>query len=94
MCGIFGFVTSRNEPIGNLSLKRFRQSIDSLCHRGPDDQKDWHDDKCYLGFRHLAFFKQKSSLQPLHNEDNTIHLVCNGEIRGGLYRNFNSDTII
>lgn len=80
MCGIFGFVTSRNEPIDNLSLKRFRQSVDLLRHRGPDGQKDWHDDKCYLGFRHLAFFKQGSSFQPLHNEDNTVHLVCNGEI--------------
>lgn len=80
MCGIFGFVTNRNEPIDNLSLKRFRQSVDLLHHRGPDGQKDWYDNKCYLGFRHLAFFKKESSFQPLHNEDNTVHLVCNGEI--------------
>ncbi len=79
MCGIFGYITSGG-TISDFSLRKFNQSIKSLYHRGPDDQGQWHDCKCFLGFRHLAFFKKKVSIQPLHNEDYTIHLVCNGEI--------------
>jgi asparagine synthase (glutamine-hydrolysing) len=52
----------------------------SLAHRGPDAQNNWNDDVCYMGFRHLSLVGDVRSIQPLHNERNTVHLVCNGEI--------------
>jgi len=81
MCGIFGFVAKR-KIIGNNQLLQFKESLKSLQHRGPDGMAFWNDGQCFLGFTHLSFFDEPSAsaIQPLHNETNTVHTVCNGEI--------------
>lgn len=79
MCGIFGFVSNNLAGV-KINEKKLFLSLNTLKHRGPDGVNTWTDYTCYLGFRHLSFFDKCVSLQPLHNENNTIHLVGNGEI--------------
>lgn len=81
MCGISATLykeknTVRHHERVDLS---FRMSL-LLKHRGPDGQNNWNDGRCYLGFRHLALVGDNQSLQPFHNENGDIHVICNGEI--------------
>lgn len=81
MCGIVGIFSKDNTSFGDhISKSTLLSSISSLSHRGPDGQNTWTDGVSLLGFRLLSFFGQKATLQPLHNEGQTVHLVCNGEI--------------
>lgn len=71
--------------IGDRSLnKRSRQnSLDALAHRGPDDKGEWSafSAHVWLGHRRLSIVDlSDAGRQPMHNEDHTIWLVCNGEI--------------
>lgn len=80
MCGIFGFIADVSNQIDQSMLTRCYRSVDLLKYRGPDGGYSWHSKNCFLGFRHLSFFEKNFSTQPLHNENDTIHLICNGEI--------------
>jgi asparagine synthase (glutamine-hydrolysing) len=79
MCGITGIFDLKKA----IQPEVFRGLNDLLTHRGPDDGRIWvSDDQQYsLGFRHLAIIDTSAqAMQPLKNEDGSIHLVCNGEI--------------
>lgn len=77
MCGIVG-------QVGKLSDRvRQSKSLDTLIHRGPDAHDNWWSSTgdAWLGQRRLAIVDLSSAgHQPMHNEDNTIWLICNGEI--------------
>jgi asparagine synthase (glutamine-hydrolysing) len=77
MCGIVALF-SRQEPISETSLKR---GIDSLYHRGPDAQKIWisDDGRVGLGHRRLSIIDLTSGDQPISNQDDTLHIIANGE---------------
>ena len=49
-------------------------------HRGPDGSGMWHDPDAGLGNQRLAIVDVDHGTQPTANEDNTIHVVFNGEI--------------
>jgi asparagine synthase (glutamine-hydrolysing) len=49
-------------------------------HRGPDDEGHHADGECVLGMRRLSIIDLASGHQPIANEDETLHVVCNGEI--------------
>jgi asparagine synthase (glutamine-hydrolysing) len=51
-----------------------------LVHRGPDEQDTLLFDNVALGFNRLSIIGLKNGMQPIWNEDETIVLVCNGEI--------------
>ncbi len=73
MCGIAGIMGSqRNDAIKKMT--------DIMIHRGPDDSGYFHDDNIALGQRRLSIIDLNSGRQPISNEDNTLQLVCNGEI--------------
>jgi asparagine synthase (glutamine-hydrolysing) len=54
---------------------------DAQKHRGPDGEGVWNDGAAFLGHRRLAIIDLSScGAQPMANEDETVLLVCNGEI--------------
>lgn len=74
MCGIAGFIGAGTKDI-LLSMTA------TLNRRGPDDSGAYVDGAVHLGHRRLSIIDlSESARQPMSNEDNTIWLVCNGEI--------------
>jgi len=73
MCGITGF-------IGLDDKKLLMNMTSSLSHRGPDDAGHFIDRGIGLGHRRLSIIDVKGGHQPMHNEDETIWIVFNGEI--------------
>ncbi|HEV9036672.1 MAG TPA: asparagine synthase (glutamine-hydrolyzing) [Puia sp.] len=53
---------------------------DKLIHRGPDAGETLLFDNVALGFRRLSIIGLDNGMQPIHNEDGSIVLICNGEI--------------
>lgn len=73
MCGICGF--NWNDK------KLIREMCSLLEHRGPDQQGEFLDRSISLGHRRLSIIDlSENGRQPMHNEDNSIWLVFNGEI--------------
>jgi asparagine synthase (glutamine-hydrolysing) len=73
MCGIAGsFVSS--------DIKLIKSMLNSIKHRGPDDEGVFSDDSITLGVNRLAIVDSKHGSQPMHNEKNTLWVVFNGEI--------------
>ncbi len=79
MCGIAGFAGSPF-PDGTNS-ERLERMCGAIRHRGPDD-----DGRLVLpggtglGMRRLAIIDVSGGHQPIHNEDESISVVFNGEI--------------
>jgi len=87
MCGICGILNIRTERSeGNIKEETIRNMCSVLKHRGPDDEGiylGWGKDgrkNIGLGIRRLAIIDLDTGHQPIHNEDRTIWIVCNGEI--------------
>jgi asparagine synthase (glutamine-hydrolysing) len=75
MCGIAGIVgPAATDPI---ALDRI---LAALSHRGPDDEGRYADDFAALGHRRLSIIDLGTGHQPLHDADNALWLVANGEI--------------
>ncbi|MFH1645243.1 MAG: asparagine synthase (glutamine-hydrolyzing) [Candidatus Omnitrophota bacterium] len=81
MCGISGIIAEGTVVKNALFLMQ-----NALIKRGPDDKGDHissFNNDLAIGFAHtrLSIIDLSSSgRQPLYNEDNTLCLVCNGEI--------------
>lgn len=54
--------------------------IGVLCHRGPDETGLYLDDHVGLGHARLSIIDLTSGMQPIHNEDETLWIVYNGEV--------------
>jgi asparagine synthase (glutamine-hydrolysing) len=78
MCGIAGIVSL--DPEMRIDPPRAEQMRDVLRHRGPDDAGLWHDEGVALAHRRLSIVDVAGGAQPMANEDETVWLVCNGEI--------------
>jgi len=78
MCGICG----KLEFERNLSVKAglVRSMLDTIRHRGPDDEGIYVSSQVGLGHRRLSIIDLASGHQPLCNENGTIWIVFNGEI--------------
>ncbi len=73
MCGICGFTGKENK----VFLKKM---MDSINHRGPDENGFHSDGKINLGIRRLSIIDVETGHQPIHNEKKNIWTVVNGEI--------------
>ncbi|MGH8497133.1 MAG: asparagine synthase (glutamine-hydrolyzing), partial [Gammaproteobacteria bacterium] len=74
MCGIAGIVGGRRHAVD------IHDMLNALRHRGPDDVGVWSDEHATLGQRRLSIIDLAGGHQPLHNEDESLWVVCNGEI--------------
>lgn len=78
MCGFAGYIDLRNERrVDKDVLTRMTQA---LIHRGPDSSGFFIHEDIGLGFRRLKIIDPEGGDQPLFNEDDSVALVCNGEI--------------
>ncbi len=75
MCGIAGIIN----PEGS-AREDIRRMLDTLRHRGPDDEGVYHKNSAVLGQRRLSIIDLDGGHQPIANEDRSLWLVCNGEI--------------
>jgi asparagine synthase (glutamine-hydrolysing) len=78
MCGIYGIAgLDWNPSLDREVLARMGRVI---VHRGPDDDGHFYNGGVGLGMRRLSIIDLKGGHQPIANEDETIWVVCNGEI--------------
>jgi asparagine synthase (glutamine-hydrolysing) len=75
MCGIAGVL----DP-GGVSVAEVQRMADALAHRGPDDATMHVESGLGFGFRRLSIIDLVTGRQPIANEDETIHVILNGEI--------------
>ena len=79
MCGIAGFIrTNRDTSPHDEAL--VHQMCQTIIHRGPDDEGIFAKHGVGLGIRRLSIIDLAGGHQPVHNEDQTIWVVFNGEI--------------
>ncbi|MCA9178822.1 MAG: asparagine synthase (glutamine-hydrolyzing) [Planctomycetales bacterium] len=89
MCGITGALW--NTPQKALDGATLKRMVESLRHRGPDDEGDWRSEfrlqeanevrpGVALGFRRLSIIDLAGGHQPMSNEDGSVWMVFNGEI--------------
>ncbi|KAL4414220.1 asparagine synthase [Colletotrichum abscissum] len=88
MCGLTAIIQSgspQNESSerGADVQSKLTRSLSLLQHRGPDAEGTWINSDATVGMLHLSSIDSDFSptgLQPLHSEDEKIHVVVNGEI--------------
>ena len=78
MCGIAG-MCHMDGPDG-ISSNSLKKMIGVLCHRGPDETGMYLDDHVGLGHARLSIIDLSSGVQPIHNEDQTLWIIYNGEV--------------
>ena len=78
MCGIAGIVTT--EPSARQDVETIRLMCDAIVHRGPDDEGFYVYNGVGLGIRRLSIIDVSGGHQPIHNEDQSVWIVFNGEI--------------
>lgn len=81
MCGIAGIVNFQKQPQKPSILKM----LQTIAHRGPDQTGTYIDKNVGLGIQRLSIIDLKSGNQPIHNEDETVTIVFNGEIYNFLH---------
>ncbi|HEY6337918.1 MAG TPA: asparagine synthase (glutamine-hydrolyzing) [Candidatus Sulfotelmatobacter sp.] len=81
MCGIYG-VFDPSSRIDDDLRAWAQRAQDLLRHRGPDDRgcEERLQGRCLLGHTRLSIIDLAGGKQPLRNEDETIWVICNGEI--------------
>lgn len=79
MCGICGFINfdRRISPEDKGVVENMTQK---LFHRGPDAQNTLCFENVALGFSRLSIIGLSNGMQPIYNEDQSLVLICNGEI--------------
>ena len=87
MCGIVGIADSTGIPVSENDLRKMGGA---LVHRGPDDDGYYcspHRDSSNrrrssvgLGMRRLSIIDLNTGKQPIHNEDQSVWVVFNGQI--------------
>ena len=77
MCGIHGIFRLDGQAV---TPDRLSAMGNVTSHRGPDDEGMHIDGACGIAMRRLSIIDLAGGHQPLSNVDETIWLVCNGEI--------------
>ena len=80
-CGIVGFYNSNGFKINMLEEKfNIKRMLDVTKHRGTDDTSYKIYDNSIIGINRLAIVDLDSGNQPLHDNNNKVHVVGNGFI--------------
>ncbi|SKA48814.1 asparagine synthase (glutamine-hydrolysing) [Chitinophaga eiseniae] len=79
MCGICGYIRYGAHTTG-YDEQVVRDMNRQLLHRGPDSQCVHQFDNVALGFSRLSIIGLDNGMQPVLNEDESVVLLCNGEI--------------
>jgi len=87
MCGIAGICGMARE--GHLTQDMLLRMLSTVTHRGPDERGLYLDNHIGLAHARLSIIDLNSGTQPLHNEDESLWLVYNGEIYN--YRELRED---
>lgn len=77
MCGIAGVFNVKGGPLPPLNPGAI---LDTIRHRGPDDEGIFLDRGVFLGARRLAIIDPEHGHQPVGDISGRFHLVMNGEI--------------
>lgn len=89
MCGIAGiYHLMETPPVERALLKKM---VDTFTYRGPDDDGFYLEAGLGLGFRRLSIIDLSGGDQPISNEDDSLVLICNGEIYN--YQELKADLI-
>jgi asparagine synthase (glutamine-hydrolysing) len=81
MCGIVGVYNFGNKK--EISIELLKKMCDIIIHRGPDEEGYFVNEihkHIGLGIRRLSIIDLETGSQPIHNEDRSLWVVCNGEI--------------
>ncbi|MGH8262839.1 MAG: asparagine synthase (glutamine-hydrolyzing), partial [Steroidobacteraceae bacterium] len=78
MCGIVGLISARDANDATTAL--VRRMAATIVHRGPDDDGFHGDGGLTIGMRRLSIIDLAGGHQPIANEDETLWVVCNGEL--------------
>jgi asparagine synthase (glutamine-hydrolysing) len=78
MCGFAGYIYKDYER--GVDQDTLAAMTNKLTHRGPDSSGYFIEDSLGLGFRRLSIIDLEAGDQPIFNEDNSLVLMCNGEI--------------
>jgi asparagine synthase (glutamine-hydrolysing) len=76
VCGIAGFTRKKWAP----EAGRIRKSVDTIIHRGPDQQGVFESPDCSLGAARLKIIDLATGDQPITSDDGTTTIVFNGEV--------------
>ena len=77
MCGIYGIASLTGEQPTRDDL-RLMAAV--TVHRGPDDEGSYMGAGIALGMRRLSIIDLAGGHQPISNADDTLWVICNGEI--------------
>jgi asparagine synthase (glutamine-hydrolysing) len=77
MCGVCGIVSMNGAPVERHVLEEMNAT---LIHRGPDSSGLHLNGHVGIAARRLAIIDLAGGDQPIANEDETVHVVQNGEI--------------
>lgn len=78
MCGIAGMAGI--EPGYRAEAVDVHQMCETIVHRGPDDEGIYAHGRVGLGMRRLSIIDLSTGHQPIHNEEQNLWVVFNGEI--------------
>ncbi len=78
MCGISGIYSLSGAA--HISEQAIRRMISAGSHRGPDGSGIYLDDHIGLGHARLSIIDLSGGFQPIHNEDQSLWIIFNGEI--------------
>ncbi len=78
MCGIAGVLYADSFRMADAAV--LKQMGDAIAHRGPDGEGSFRSNNAGLVHRRLAIIDLAGGQQPIANEDESIHVVFNGEI--------------
>ncbi|MBI5256412.1 MAG: asparagine synthase (glutamine-hydrolyzing) [Burkholderiales bacterium] len=77
MCGIHGILQLDNRRVEPQWLSAMGNVT---THRGPDDEGQHIDGNCGIAMRRLSIIDLAGGHQPISNADDSLWIVCNGEI--------------
>ena len=79
MCGIHGIYRFDHKPVEPAQLSAMG---DVTRHRGPDDEGQYIEasGRCGIAMRRLSIIDLAGGHQPISNADDSLWVVCNGEI--------------
>jgi asparagine synthase (glutamine-hydrolysing) len=78
MCGICGVYNQ--SPDRRTEKVTIQQMLEMMHHRGPDGFGIYSDESVALGNARLSIIDLETGDQPISNEDETLWIICNGEI--------------